>query len=202
MAAKKASRKASRKATKKPSKKRPSQAKKKASKAVRNAKKKVAKVTKRAQRSIAKVTKKLGKRVSKAKTRFVEQVQKKVAELRAPTVLQIGLIHEFGAPAAGIPARSFIRDWATEQQDAHKKQLRAIGTAVIKGKYSAEQGLKRFGVLAEGQVKKRIATGIGPALDESTVKAKGSSMPLIDTGQLRSSITHKLSRRKAGTTPK
>lgn len=107
------------------------------------------------------------------------------------TVLQVAAFQEFGTSRA--PRRSFIADWSDENEEAHKAQLRSMAKAVIAGSVkSVDQGLQRLGNLYVGEVQRRIAQGIEPPLAESTIKRKGSSKPLIDTGQLRSSIRFKL----------
>ncbi len=105
----------------------------------------------------------------------------------AVTLVQIASFHEFGT--SRTPRRSFIADWSDEFEEEHKRQLRQMAQAVYKGTIpSAEQGLARLGNLYVGEVQRRISQGIAPPLKPGTVKRKGSSMPLIDTGQLRSSI--------------
>lgn len=108
----------------------------------------------------------------------------------ALTVAQIGLIHEFGAPAAGIPQRSFIRAWADENQGNVKKAISAMLQSVVRGKRTREQAFQLLGQAFTGQVKKRMAIGIPPPLSPVTIALKGSSKPLIDSGQLRSSISY------------
>jgi hypothetical protein len=43
-----------------------------------------------------------------------------------------------------------------------------------------------------GVIKQRIANGIAPPNSPYTIARKGSSKPLIDTGQLRNSITYQV----------
>lgn len=102
------------------------------------------------------------------------------------SLVDVASFHEFGL---GVPRRSFIADWADESRASHEEQLRKIAQAVVSGKVeSLEQGLSRLGSLWAAEVQKRIADGIEPELAESTIKRKGSSKPLINTGQLRSAI--------------
>ncbi len=109
------------------------------------------------------------------------------------TVSELGEIHEFGL---GVPQRSFIGGWSDEMAVLHAEQLRKVAKAVVSGKLESwEQGLERLGNLFVAQVQKRISDGIEPGLEEATVKRKGSSVPLIDTGVLRSSITYKVVRK-------
>lgn len=106
------------------------------------------------------------------------------------TVAQLATIHEFGLGRS--PERSFIRAWADEKQADHMNALRAIGREVLKGTYSAMIGLERLGVLFVGEIQARISGGISPPLMGKTIERKGSSVPLIDTGQLRSSIRYRI----------
>lgn len=105
------------------------------------------------------------------------------------TLLEVAAVHEFGAPAAGIPNRSFIRatvDLKAAEIQATRDKLAA---QVAEGKITAQVALERLGAFVQGLVQARIAEGIGPALKPETVARKKSSKPLVDTGQLRSSVT-------------
>lgn len=114
-------------------------------------------------------------------------------ESSTATVADVASYHEFGL---GVPQRSFIRGWADENEKVNKQRLSDIAKAVMSARISSPRmGLTRFGLLAVAEIQQRMAEGIPPALDEATVKAKGSSTPLIDTGQLRSSITAVVSRK-------
>lgn len=105
------------------------------------------------------------------------------------TIAEVMSFHELGL---GVPRRSFIADWFDEDEEKNKAAFRKIGAGVFAGKFTPEQGLDRFGVYAVGQIQKRIRDGIEPELADATVDAKGSSTPLIDTGEGWSSIRHKV----------
>ncbi len=106
------------------------------------------------------------------------------------TVGDIATIHEFGAPAANIPERSFIRAWADEALASGyiATTLRTQMQQVVAGKRPLEQALNRCALAFEGAVKQRIANNIPPPLAPATIARKGSSVALIDTGQLRNAI--------------
>lgn len=106
------------------------------------------------------------------------------------TVAEVATFHEFGT--GSIPARSFVRGWADEKETENEEVIRAVAEGIVKGTFTTQQGLERIGTRFVASIQARIAGGIGPALAPSTVVAKGSSVPLIDTGQLRSSITFKV----------
>lgn len=105
------------------------------------------------------------------------------------TVAEVATIHEFGTGT--IPARSFLGAWADEKDSENKALIKAIGEQVVKG-LDAKTGLDRLGLKFVGSIQGRISQGIPPPNAPSTIAAKGSSTPLINTGQLRSSIRHKV----------
>lgn len=111
------------------------------------------------------------------------------------TVAQIATVHEYGLGKAykfKPGGRSFIRSWFDQGRTANLATLNKIGQAVIQGRYTAAVGLERAGLLFVAQIQARISQGIPPPLDEKTIERKGSTVPLIDTGQLRSSIRSKV----------
>jgi hypothetical protein len=106
------------------------------------------------------------------------------------TMVEIAGYQEFGT--ATIPARSFIGGWFDENEASNKAFARDLALKRLGGKLDYRRSLDLMGVRAQGGIQKRIAAGIAPPLDPATIKRKGSSKPLIDTGQLRSSITYRI----------
>jgi len=112
------------------------------------------------------------------------------------TVAGIATIHEFGL---GVPERSFIRAYVDEHQPQIEAMLRKAAEDVVTGKVqSFDVALGRIGLKIRDEIKERIRSGIEPGLAEATKDRKGSSTPLIDTGQLISSITWELRRISGG----
>ena len=116
----------------------------------------------------------------------------KAARGSRATLLGVAAAHEFGAPAAGIPQRSFIRATVDLKRAEIEKVQADLAAQVAAGKIDGRTALARRGAFVQGVVQQRIAEGIGPALKPETVRRKKSSKPLIDKGQLRSAITHKV----------
>ena len=109
------------------------------------------------------------------------------------TILEVAIINEFGSEdGKHPPARSFIRAWFDGARGDIQERLNKEMLGVVAGKRTKEQALDRVGLWAVGEIQKRIAAGIDPANADSTIARKGSSTPLIDTGQLRSSISYKV----------
>lgn len=106
------------------------------------------------------------------------------------TMLDIAMIHEFGAPKAGIPERSFIRLTFEMDQSKLAKFTARLARLIILGEVSVERALSLLGEFGVSRVKKTIIDGVSPALAASTIAAKGSSKPLVNTGQLLNSIGH------------
>lgn len=125
-----------------------------------------------------------GSQSKKARTRAQAAAK---ASRRTLSLLEVAVVHEFGA--GPVPQRSFIR--ATI--DAHKADIEAelknLARGVVSGKIDARGALNLLGAKVAGWCQSRIASGIAPALKAETVRRKGSSKPLVNTGQLKSAIT-------------
>jgi len=106
------------------------------------------------------------------------------------SLLEVGTWNEFGTET--IPARSFIRATLDQEETAAKDLIVKLTQAVIKGKMTKAQALQLLGVWAQGRVQARIASSIPPPNAPSTIRQKGSSTTLINTGQLRSAISYEV----------
>lgn len=107
------------------------------------------------------------------------------------TNADIGIKHEFGVRSENIPKRSFliepIRERFEKEVVKHQKALTAKMEALdIEGVYEL------LGIIGEKVVQEAFETGgFGKWKPNAlrTIQAKGSDKPLIDTSQLRKSIT-------------
>lgn len=106
------------------------------------------------------------------------------------TVADVAEWAEFGTETE--PERSFLRAWFDENQDQIRQQIAKLMPAVVRGSRTKAQVLELVGLWAVGQIQQRIATSIPPPNAPSTIEKKGSSTPLIDTGTMRSSISHRV----------
>lgn len=107
------------------------------------------------------------------------------------TNVDLGVWHEFGVPQLNIPERSWLRSAFDGKHDRWEKFAEKQAQLLIDGKVTLEEALGRLGLLAEADVKKGITSGGGipPPNAPSTVARKGSSRPLVDTGQFLNSVT-------------
>lgn len=104
-----------------------------------------------------------------------------------------GAVHEFGSVKMNIPARPFNRRaWSRHKEKVIKlleeKYNRILAT---KGTASVRKALSDIGADFEGKLKQTIMDGGFVANKPATIKHKGSSRPLIDTGDMRNRIEHK-----------
>lgn len=112
------------------------------------------------------------------------------------TNVELGSIQEFGSVARNIPPRSFLRVPLKKKKSKLIKAIsssKQIGQALAEGRDT--KALELIGVTAESIVLGAFRTngyGTWQPIKESTIKSKGSNKPLIDTGQLRRSITSKV----------
>jgi hypothetical protein len=60
---------------------------------------------------------------------------------------------------------------------------------VLAGRLNIRQLLNQIGILAQGDVQDSIVSGNWVRNAPSTIKQKGSSRPLIDTGAMRQAVT-------------
>jgi hypothetical protein len=108
------------------------------------------------------------------------------------TTADLAAIHEFGTRDGHIPERSFIRSTTAAKQPEIKALFRKGLEAVVKGKATPDKVLNVVGAFIAAEIKKTVTTGAGvsPALADSTIAAKGSDRPLVDTGRLINAVSY------------
>lgn len=106
------------------------------------------------------------------------------------TVAQIGFFHEFGTEK--VPERSFIRSTMEGQSRDIKTVAGSQYKKVLDGSITTEEGLGVLGAFTAGLIQEKFTDNDWVPNSEKTQERKGSSTPLIDTGQLRQSISFKV----------
>lgn len=118
------------------------------------------------------------------------------------TVAQVAFWNEFGTlnedGTQRIPPRPAFRQGAEASRDGLKKLARTQARGVVEGKRTARQALGVMGAFVQGKIQNSIVDLKSPPNAESTIKAKKSSNPLVDDGQLKNSISFSVERLKAG----
>jgi len=107
------------------------------------------------------------------------------------TNVSVAITHEYGDPARRIPQRSFIRAALDRDRDEILDRMTIEAESVIRGR-DPEQAAARVGLYAEERIRAFIRQGhVRPPLSPVTIarRPKGTTTPLLDTGQLVASIT-------------
>ncbi len=103
-------------------------------------------------------------------------------------LVSIAIWNHFGT-SRGIPARPFITIAMFKNRRQIRAALRKIAEGTVqKGTPLATQ-MPKLGVLGTGMIQDQIASNMRPANAPSTIRQKGSSRTLIDTGRMRQSVT-------------
>lgn len=106
------------------------------------------------------------------------------------TMATLGAVQHFGND--DIPARRWLD---TGAETGTKEYLDTIREGIEEG-LDAKQIMARVGVEAEGAIRQYITDLDTPPNKPSTISRKGSSNPLIDTGNMRQSVTSTVVRKK------
>lgn len=112
------------------------------------------------------------------------------------TLAQIAAWNEFGTPT--IPPRPFMRPTIDSQGSKAEQMLSQEIEKIFQGKKKANimTALGRVGAFLAGAIQRKITTLKRPPNAPSTIKKKGSSNPLIDTGAMRQAVGFKVTQGK------
>jgi len=129
-----------------------------------------------------------------------KKVGKEADAMNNPT---LAYIHEHGSPLDNIPARPFIAPGIKKAADKISKHLQKAGEVMLStgDQDAVDRELHTVGTIAQRSIRSVINEGPPPALAKSTLAARRrrghtGTVPLIDTGQLRNSITYVLKEEK------
>lgn len=107
---------------------------------------------------------------------------------KAKRVVTVGEVAGWAEFGIGQPRRSWLVDWIEANGSKILERNRIEVRAILEGRRTKAQALGRLGLWIQGEIQQRISNGIAPPNAQATIDRKGSSTPLIDTNQLRSSI--------------
>lgn len=106
-------------------------------------------------------------------------------------LLDIAIYNEFGTET--IPARPFMRDFAEKNNKVLGQAMDRMALAVQDGRLGVENALDQLGTFAEKHQKAHVQQSKQWAKPNapSTVKKKGSDVPLIDDGVMVNAIRYR-----------
>lgn len=98
-----------------------------------------------------------------------------------------------------IPERPFLRNAMRDNQANLRAAMKQAAVSILKRAAMGDsaamlklQALRKIGVLAQGYIQEEITSLSSPPNSPVTIERKGSSNPLIDTGEMRASVTYKV----------
>lgn len=104
-------------------------------------------------------------------------------------VLLVAAANNFGAPSRGIPARDFMSQGGVRALEKTQPIAAELVKKLNAGKITIEGILEILGPVAVAEFQQTIIDISDPANADSTVEAKGSSNPLVDTSLMNQSLT-------------
>lgn len=122
-------------------------------------------------------------------TKHEEEGPRTQKEAAAVRNVELAVIHEYGTKDGHIPARPFILSTFNAKRPEYVAMLKKLVKGIYLLKMTPTRALGLLGSKMASDMKKRIRAGIPPPNAPDTVAHKGSSKPLVDSGQLLSSIT-------------
>lgn len=115
--------------------------------------------------------------------------QGKATEEDGTDVCDIAAWNELGT--VNMPSRPFLRMSVDDNSDKINSFMSAQKRSIINGE-SADRILKKIGIFQKDLIQEKITEGSFAPNTPSTIKAKGSSKPLIDTGRMRQSVNFEI----------
>lgn len=119
----------------------------------------------------------------------------KATEEDGTDICDVAAWNELGT--VNMPSRPFLRKSVDENEGKINSFLKSKKKDLIRG-VSAEQVLKEIGIFQKDLIQEKITDGSFAPNAESTVKKKGSSKPLIDTGRMRQSVNYEIKQKGSG----
>ena len=119
----------------------------------------------------------------------------KATEDDGTDVCDVAAWNELGTERS--PSRPFLRKSVDENEEKIKSFLQSKRQDLVRG-VPTEQILKEIGIFQKDLIQEKITEGDFAPNAPSTVRQKGSSKPLIDTGRMRQSVDFVIQKKGSG----
>ena len=111
-------------------------------------------------------------------------------------VVKRAIWNHFGTSGGGwggpIPERPFLSNAMRNHRSDYQRQMKQSARKVLRGETAIHTVLSKLGILAQGHIQGEITNLASPPNSPVTIALKGSSNPLIDTGEMRQAVTWKV----------
>lgn len=143
-------------------------------------------------------------RIIRRNPQALQQVREQMQKLRAKSayvglpagvggdLVMRGAVHQFGSVSRGIPARPWLDKGAAEGAGKYARLAKNKIADVVTGDMAIHTYYGLLGEIGKSEIQKYLISGSFTPLSPATIKRKGSSKPLIDTGQMRNAITYEI----------
>jgi hypothetical protein len=91
-----------------------------------------------------------------------------------------------------IPERPFMRNAVRGNAARLRTFMAKQAKEIVENRITTGRVLSQAGIALQGAIQHEISTLTTPANSPVTIALKGSSKPLIDTGQMRQSVTYQV----------
>lgn len=136
------------------------------------------------EKAIRDIAKKLGK-AGTVRAGFLEGA----TNTDGQSIPMIAAIHNFGAPAAGIPPRPFFSQAISKGKQTWPKRVVKIAQAA---NYDGDLIMNRIGEMLRADIQQAIHDVKGRKLEDATAKRKGFPTLLIDTSEMLNSVDYEV----------
>ena len=106
------------------------------------------------------------------------------------TNAELMFIHTNGSPIKNIPKRPTIEPTIEENKERISEMFNKTVNKILNNKGDGRADLEKIGIWTVNKIKAKFGSDELAPNAPSTIAQKGSDRPLIDTGQLRNSITY------------
>lgn len=119
----------------------------------------------------------------------------KATEEDGTDICDVAAWNELGT--VNMPSRPFLRKSVDENEGKINSFLQSKKRDLVRG-VPAKQVLKEIGIFQKDLIQEKITEGSFTPNAPSTVRQKGSSKPLIDTGRMRQSVDYVIQKKGSG----
>lgn len=91
-----------------------------------------------------------------------------------------------------IPERPFMRNSVRDNGTNYRNMLKKMAKAILNGSLTLRQAMAQLGLQGVRDIQQEIGSLRSPPNSPVTVRLKGSSKPLIDSGEMRQAVTYKV----------
>lgn len=103
-------------------------------------------------------------------------------------IVNRAIFNNFGT--INIPERPFMSNAFDDNRSKYVEALKISAPKILRGEVKVGEVVSKLGIVFADDVREEIINLDTPPNAPSTIKQKGSSNPLIDTGQMKNSVTH------------